>query len=90
LIINYSSHFAKLIYSLKNVPTKLDIPVKYIFEIVDGKDAHYPKLESIFKFFGGYLNCYQIEADDILNENNFNTIEKIKAKNWIDFWGEED
>lgn len=26
MIINYSTHFAKLIYSLKNVPTKLDIP----------------------------------------------------------------
>lgn len=26
MIINYSTHFAKLIYSLNKVPTKLDIP----------------------------------------------------------------
>jgi len=40
-------------------------------------------------FFSGYWNCYQIEADDILNCENLESIDRIKAKTIVDWWGED-
>lgn len=63
--------------------------VKYIFEIVEGKDAPRPKLENMCSFFSNYLNIYQIEADYILNCNDLDILDKIEAVCWIDWWGQE-
>ena len=63
--------------------------VKYVFIIVDGEDAPYSQLKIMDDFFQGYWNCYQIEADDILNSKNLTTLDSIEAKCWVDWWGEE-
>ena len=63
--------------------------VKYVLIIVDGKDTPHSELKVMDDFFSGYWNCYQIEADDILNCGNLESIDRIKVKTIVDWWGED-
>jgi len=76
LIINYSTHLAKLIYSLKSVPTKLDIPYndynKVYFLVVNNKIINPFIIENnkIIAFFNGLTKQRRNSYPLILNKDN--------------------
>lgn len=57
--------------------------VKYIFEIVDGEMIKASKIKAINSFFKSGIFCYQINADDILSNNDLYMTKKLPVKELI-------